>query len=135
MVCPRLSLSCVQDIAGIFENANREILQRKYACVANVECFEKLEDSENKKLRAGQQGKETQEPKTSSHITYHVTISGKQLHIAYSLSSDSQLRFVLSNTSGMLLKSFNQYQPAGDGYEQVIDLAICHEVNMSYILM
>lgn len=103
------------------KNANREILQRKYACVANVECFEKLEDSENKKLRAGQQGKETQEPKTSSHITYHVTISGKQLHIAYSLSSDSQLRFVLSNTSGMLLKSFNQYQPAGDGYEQVID--------------
>ena len=83
--------------------------------MANVECFEKLEDSENEKLRAGQQGKETQEPKTSSHITYHVTISGKQLHIAYSLSSDSQLRFVLSNTS------FNQYQPAGEGYEQVID--------------
>lgn len=104
------------------KNANREILQRKYACVANVECFEKLEDSENEKLRAGQQGKETQEPKTSSHITYHVTISGKQLHIAYSLSSDSQLRFVLSNTSGMLLKSFNQYQPAGEGYEQVIEL-------------
>ena len=105
------------------KNGEQKIMQRRYACVANVESFKKLEDSENEKLRAGQQGKETQESKTSSSlINYQVAMSGKLLNIAYSLSSDSQLRFVLSNTSGMLLKSVNLYQQAGDGYEQAIDL-------------
>lgn len=104
------------------KDGEREIMQRKYVCVANMDSFEKLEDAENEKLRVAQQGDEREYQKCLSLIDYQVSMSGKHLDISYSLSSDSQLRFVLSNTSGMLLKSVNQHQPAGNGYRQVIDL-------------
>lgn len=104
------------------KNGNREILQRKYACVANMDSFEKLEDAENEKLRISQQGEDGEAQKSSSLIDYQVSMSGKHLNLSYSLSSDSQLRFVLSNTSGMLLKSVGLHQPVGNGYRQVIDL-------------
>lgn len=35
---------------------------------------------------------------------------------------ESQLRFVLCNTSGMLLKFVNLHQSVGNGYRQVIEL-------------
>lgn len=104
------------------KNGRREIMHREYACVANMDSFEMLDDAENEKLRVQQQGENIKDKKSSTLINYQVTMSGRQLHIAYSLTLDSQLRFVLSNTSGMILKSFNQHQPAGKGYRQVIEL-------------
>lgn len=104
------------------KNGGREIMHREYACVANMDSFEMLDDVENEKLRAQQQGENVKDKKSSTLINYQVTMSGRQLHIAYSLTLDSQLRFVLCNTSGMILKSFNQHQPAGKEHRQVIEL-------------
>ena len=104
------------------KNGGQEIMHREYACVANMDSFEMLDDAENEKLRVQQQGENVKDKKSSPLINYQVTMSGRQLHIAYSLTLDSQLRFVLSNTSGMILKSFNQHQSVGNGYRQVIEL-------------
>ena len=104
------------------KNGGQEIMHREYACVANMDSFEMLDDAENEKLRGQQQGENVKDKKSSPLINYQVTMSGRQLHIAYSLTLDSQLRFVLSNTSGMILKSFNQHQSVGNGYRQVIEL-------------
>ena len=104
------------------KNDGREIMHREYACVANMDSFEKLDDAKNKKLRVKQQGEKVKDKKSSALISYQVAMSGKQLNIDYSLSVESQLRFVLCNTSGMLLKFVNLHQSVGNGYRQVIEL-------------
>lgn len=103
-------------------NGKQAIMRRQYACAANMENFADLMDEENAKLREKQQDVSLNKSSASSLIDYHLAMDGKKLTIVYSLSGESQLHFVLSNTSGMLLKSVNQHQPAGNGYRQVIDL-------------
>ena len=104
------------------KNGGREIMHREYACVANMDSFDMLGDVENEKLRAQQQGENVKDKKSSALINYQVAMSGRQLNIDYSLSVESQLRFILCNTSGMLLKSVNLHQSVGNGYRQVIEL-------------
>lgn len=103
-------------------NGKRTIMRRQYACTADMESFANLADEENEKLREKQQYVSQNKSSAMSLIDYHLAMDGKQLTIVYSLSENSQLRFVLSNTSGMLLKSVNLHHAAGEGYEQVIDI-------------
>ena len=103
-------------------NGKRAIMRRQYACTADVESLANLADEENAKLREKQQRVSPNKSSASSLIDYHLAMSGKKLTIVYSLSEESQLRFVLSNTSGMLLKFVNLHGVAGEGYEQVLDL-------------
>ena len=103
-------------------NGKRAIMRRQYACTADVESFANLADEENAKLSEKQQRVSPNKSSASSLIDYHLAMNGKKLTIVYSLSEDCQLRFVLSNTSGMLLKSVNLHGVAGEGYEQVLDL-------------
>ena len=103
-------------------NGKRTIMRRQYACTADVESFVNLVDEENEKLREKQQCVSQNKSSASSLIDYHLAMNAKKLTIVYSLSESSQLRFVLSNTSGMLLKSVNLHGVAGEGYEQVLDL-------------
>lgn len=104
------------------KNGGREIMHREYACVANMDSFDMLGDVENEKLRAQQQGENVKDKKSSALINYQVAMLRRQLYIDYSLSVESQLRFVLCNASGMLLKSVNLHQFVGNGYRQVIEL-------------
>ena len=103
-------------------NGKRAIIRRQYACAANMESFANLTDEENAKLREKQQEVSLNKSSASSLIDYHLVMNGKKLTIVYSLSEESQLHFVLSNTSGMLLKSVNLHGVAGEGYEQVLYL-------------
>lgn len=103
-------------------NGKQAIMRRQYACAANMESFANLTDEENAKLREKQQDVSLNKSSASSLIDYHLAMDGKKLTIVYSLSEESQLHFVLSNTSGMLLKSVNLHGIAGEGYEQVLYL-------------
>ena len=103
-------------------NGKRAIMRRQYACAANMESFANLTDEENVKLREKQQDVILNKSSASSLIDYHLAMDGKKLTIVYSLSEESQLHFVLSNTSGMLLKSVNLHGVVSEGYEQVLDL-------------
>lgn len=103
-------------------NGKQVIMRRQYACAANMESFANLMDEENAKLREKQQDVSLNKSSASSLIDYQLAMNGKKLTIVYSLSEDCQLCFVLSNTSGMLLKSVNLHGVVSEGYEQVFDL-------------
>lgn len=103
-------------------NGKQVIMRRQLAYTANMESFANLTDEENAKLREKQQDVILNKSSASSLIDYQLAMNGKKLTIVYSLSEESQLHFVLSNTSGMLLKSVNLHGVAGEGYEQVFDL-------------
>lgn len=103
-------------------NGKRAIMRRQYACAANVESFANLTDEENAMLREKQQNGNLCKSSASSPLDYHLAVNGRRLTVLYSLLEDSHLHFVLSNTSGMLLKSVNLHGVAGEGYEQVFDL-------------
>ena len=101
----------------------RVIMRRQYACTANVGNLANLTDEENAKLREKQKNGNLCKLSASPLIDYRLAMNGKKLTVVYSLSEESQLHFVLSNTSGMLLKSESQYRTAGEKYEQVLDLS------------
>ena len=104
-------------------NGKQTIMRRQYACTANVGNLANLTDEGNAKLREKQKNGNLCKLSASPLIDYRLAMNGKKLTVVYSLSEESQLHFVLSNTSGMLLKSESQYRTAGEKYEQVLDLS------------
>lgn len=108
-------------IEASINKGERKVLEQSFAYAANVESMNNLADEQNKEIRDRMQEVSSDSNGKQDNISYKVTSNGKQISVFYSLVSDSQLRFLICNTSGMVLKSVSQQQQAGNNYRQDFD--------------
>ena len=108
-------------IEASINKGERKVLKQSFAYAANVESMNNLADEQNKEIRDRTQEVNSNSNAKQGNISYKVTSDGKQVSVFYSLASDSQLRFLICNTAGMMFKSVSLQQQAGSNYRQDFD--------------
>ena len=105
-------------IKASIQKENHKVLEKSFAYAANVESMNNFTDKQHKEIRDRIQEVSSDSNAKQGNISYKVTSNGKQVSVFYSLASDSQLRFLICNTSGMAFKSISLQQQAGNNYRQ-----------------
>lgn len=108
-------------IEASIKKKERKVLEQCFAYAADVESMNNLADEQNKEIREKTQEESSKSKAKQGNISYKVTSNGKQVCVSYSLASDSQLRFLICNTSGMVFKSLLLQQQAGNSFQQDFD--------------
>lgn len=111
----------VKIIEAFIQKGECKILEQSFACAGNVEDMGNLADEQNKELRERKQGISSKSNNKQGDISYKVSVNGKEVSLSYSLATDSQLRFLICNTAGMVFKSVFLQQQAGNDYRQELD--------------
>lgn len=108
-------------IKASIQKENHKVLEKSFAYTANIESKNYLGDEQNKIIRDRMQDVSSDSKSKQDYISYKVIANGKKISLSYSLVSDSQLRFLICNTSGMVFKSIFLQQQAGNNYRKDFD--------------
>lgn len=103
------------------KRGGQNLLEQSFAYVADVESMGNFVNGLNKKTEAKMRDIVANSNAKQDNISYKITIKNRKVSLLYSLSLDSQLRFLISNTSGMIFKSVFQKRQARNNYRQDFD--------------
>jgi len=113
----------LKTIDAVLYNGSKTILQEKIAYVATPEQNQTwLVRARDRAETSNYSGEFIGNDAAKSVIKYEVSANGKNIKLKYSVSSDAQLRFVLSNSAGVIYKSISKHQHTGD-YQQEFSCA------------
>lgn len=122
----------IKFIEAIIKKGKQKILEQSFAYIADAESIDNLMDRQNKEAKAKMKDIGTGSNAKQDYISYKITVKGRKVSLSYSLSLDSQLRFLICNTSGIVFKCVSLQQQAGDNYQQHFD---CSELPLGeYVL-